>query len=63
MISKKCLFITIDLQTPGVHYRLIFNTTDTSELRIAELSPKSVRNSEILLCNKYNFLLAKLCWN
>ena len=33
----------------GDHQRLIFNTTDTSELRTAELSPKGVRSSEVLL--------------
>ena len=32
-----------------VFIRLIFNTADTSELRTAKLSPKGVRNSEILL--------------
>ena len=36
-------------EAPGVHYTLIFNTTDTSEQRTAELSPKNVRNSEVLL--------------
>ena len=33
----------------GVHQRLIFNTTDTSELRTAELCPKGVRSCEVLL--------------
>ena len=33
----------------GVHWKLIFNKTNTSELRTAELSPKGVSNSEVLL--------------
>ena len=49
MIPRNAYLSLSTTELPGVHYRLIFNTTDTSELQTAELSPKVVRNSEVLL--------------